>query len=356
LKAAAHPSFFMRPPKLPFALVFLIPLSVVVGMILGGWGTFFTPVLVFGLIPFLDTFLGQNTANPTTAEEKALREEKSYRMLVWLTVPTTWGLTGLTTFLTGQGVFSFVEFVGVLLSTGISSGVMGITAAHELIHRVNNRVEPALGQIALASVLYMHWGLEHVVGHHRDVATPYDPATARRGESIYRFVPRSVVGGARKAWTFEVARERRAGNQSLLHNRVFWYLLLELVLVIVIVDRFGLRGVLFFVGQSAVAVGLLEVINFVEHYGLERKKLPNGTYERVQPTHSWNAPHRLTNYFLFNLQRHSDHHAQPGKRYQLLHHAATAPQLPAGYATMVLLALVPPLWRNVLDRRLARTE
>lgn len=336
----------------PYALVYLVPLSVIVGLKLGGWFTLLAPVVVFGLIPLLDILIGLDTVNPTDEEEAALSEARSYRLLTWGCLPVQVALVLWGGHVVAHRVLSTGELIGFTLSVGISSGVLGINIAHELSHRVNERLEPLLSRIMLSTVLYMHWGLEHVVGHHRRVATTEDPATARIGESVYAFLPRTIFGGFVSAWEFEAARQKKKGR-PLWHyrNKVVSTLAVEAALIVAMALAFGPVGLVYFLVQALVAVVLLEIINYIEHYGLVREKAEDGRYAPVQPRHSWNSSNRVTNLFLFNLQRHSDHHYKPGRRYQLLRHHDQSPQLPTGYAGMVLLAVVPPLWRSVMDER-----
>jgi alkane 1-monooxygenase len=199
-------------------------------------------------------------------------------------------------------------------------------------------------------VSYLHWGIEHVSGHHRRAATPEDPATARYGEALPAFLVRSVTGSFVSAWRIEVARNERRGR-SPLGNRVLWGVVVSCGLTLAIGLALGPKAVAFFLAQSAVAIVLLETINYVEHYGLERRQIRPGVYERVTPLHSWNSSQRLTNTLLFNLQRHSDHHAHAARPYYQLRHYPESPQLPTGYAGMALLAMVPPLWRRVMNPR-----
>jgi alkane 1-monooxygenase len=192
-----------------------------------------------------------------------------------------------------------------------------------------------------------------VLGHHRAVATPDDPATSRRGESLYRFYPRTVLGGLRSAWVLE--RERCAKKQTPWWNprdRRSRYVLVLAASYVGVAWIFGPFGLALFVAQGVVAFSLLEVINYIEHYGLARRQLASGKYERVLPQHSWNSAHRVSNYYLFNLARHSDHHYLASREYDRLRHHGDAPQLPTGYVGMVILALFPPLWFHVMDKRL----
>ncbi len=338
---------------LPFCLIFLLPLSVVLGYLIGGAFHFSALVLVFVLVPLLDVLVGENRRNPAAEEELSLSERRAFRYVTWACAPVQVLLVVWGAYVVSHRTLGAVELTGFTLSVGISSGALGINVSHELIHRVNNRFEPFLGRIMLATVCYLHWAVEHIRGHHRTVATPDDPATARRGESFYAFWPRTVLGGFRSAYRIEADRPARQGTRTGgLGNAVPVYVAIELGLVAALGWAFGLGAVLFFLAQSFVAVSLLEAVNYLEHYGMERKRFEDGRYEKVAPHHSWNASHRVTNYFLFNLQRHSDHHYRPNRRYQILRDFRQSPQLPNGYAGMVLLTLVPPLWRRLMDGRL----
>jgi alkane 1-monooxygenase len=343
----------MRPEG--FLIVFFVPLSIIAGYFLGGIYTFLTPVLVFGLIPILDLIAGRYSKNPGPDQEKGLEESLIFRRITWACLPVQLGMVTWGAWIIANRPLSPLEMLGLAVSIGINSGVMGINVSHELIHRVNNRLEPLMGRMMLASVLYTHWAIEHIAGHHRNVATPGDPATARLGESFWRFLPRTVKGGFADAWRIEAARMARKNLAEWdPRNRVVLYTAAHLGILAAVFALFGIKGVIYWLVQAAVAVWLLEIVNFVEHYGLLRQKKPDGGYEPVQPVHSWNASNRLTNHFLFNLQRHSDHHYRPGRRYQLLRHFDQSPQLPTGYAGMLVLAAVPPLWRAVMDERVRR--
>ena len=333
-----------------FFIIYLLPLSVWTGYMLGGLYNFLTPLLVFGLLPFLDFVLGVNTGNPTPEEEVFLSAETSFRYVTWFCVPLQVAMVLWGAYVVTHRPMSFVELTGFVLSLGISSGAMGINVSHELVHRIDNRLEPILGRIMLATVGYVHWAPEHVKGHHRNVATPLDPATARRGQSFYSFWRQTVAGAWKSAWEIETGFLKRKGKQVWsLSNPLFRHIAAEAALIVFLWIAFGFGAVIFFVMQALIAISLLEAVNYLEHYGMERRLQADGRYEKVTPQHSWNSSHRMTNYFLFNLQRHSDHHAAPGRRYQLLRHFEESPQLPNGYAGMVLLALVPPLWRRVMD-------
>jgi alkane 1-monooxygenase len=338
--------------SLPFYLIFLVPASVVQAYVMGGIFTYSTPVWVFVVIPILDLLIGKSARNLTPEEIRRIKDEFRFKVITWLcaaaqVVMVFWGAA-----MVARGGTNLFEVIGFTVSMGTSSGVMGINVAHELQHRVNNRFEPLLSRCMLWTVAYMHWAIEHVAGHHRHVATPRDPATARFGESFYAFWPRTVVGGFKSAWEIETKRLAKNGISAVsLRNRILVYVAAEAALLLFLWIFFGFAAVLYFLGQSLVAVSLLEVVNYIEHYGLLRRPTAAGQYEPVNATHSWNADNILTNLYLFNLQRHSHHHAEPGMRYQCLKHFDESPQLPTGYAGMILLAVIPPLWRAMMDRR-----
>jgi alkane 1-monooxygenase len=337
---------------LSFYLVYLVPVSVIAGYLLGGWYTFLTPVMVFGVVPILDIVIGKDTANVPEERAREVEQILGYRTATWLCAPVQVGLVFWGAHVVSTGKLNGIEFIGFLVSMGTSSGVVGINVAHELAHRVNRKMEPLLARIMLWSVFYMHWGLEHVVGHHRMVATPHDPATAAKGESFYRFLPRTVFGSWNCAWEFEAGRLTKAGKPVWSRdNRIAMALTAQIILLVGIALIFGGHALLYWIFQAVFAISLLEIVNYIEHYGLQRRKIDAERYEPVKPWHSWNSSNWLTNRFLFNLQRHSDHHYKPGRRYQILRHHDDSPQLPTGYAGMILLAAIPPVWRSVMDPR-----
>jgi alkane 1-monooxygenase len=246
---------------------------------------------------------------------------------------------------------AFVDKLGLAVTLGIVSGI-GINAGHELGHRVENG-ERWLAKIALAQSGYGHFFVEHNRGHHVRVATPEDPASARFGEPLWAFIPRSAVGGFRSALTLERERLSRKGKTWFSRdNHLLQAWSMSVVVFGSMILVFGPVVIPYLILQAVIGIALLETVNYLEHYGLLRARRADGRYERCAPRHSWNSDRLVTNVFLLHLQRHSDHHANPGRRYQTLRSSDEAPQLPFGYATMVLLAAVPPLWRKVMDRRL----
>lgn len=312
---------------------------------------------LFVLIPLLDALAGKATANWSSDNEaQELSDQRAYRFLVMLTLPAwllllTWCTARFATMPMG-----LAGGLGWVLSTGVIGGVLAINPAHELIHK-SGRMEPACGGILLASVGYHGFKIEHVRGHHVNVATPEDSSSASLGEAAYVFVPRAIWHNARNAWQLEQKRlEQRNLSVWSWRNEMLCWTALWALFAVAVASVWGLAGLGFFLAQGLVAATTLEIINYVEHYGLQRQRLASGRYERVTHMHSWNAPQRMTNWLLFNLQRHSDHHANARRRYQALLHHDDSPQLPAGYASMLLLALVPPLWRRVMDPRVRRAR
>lgn len=305
---------------------------------------------VYTILPALDYWIGTDQHNPPESAVKALESNRFYRYLTYLYIPIqytvfVWGAWAVT-----QWDLSWFGYLGVALSVGGVGGV-GINTAHELGHK-KATLERWLSKITLAQTCYGHFFVEHNRGHHKNVATPADPASSRMGESFYSFLPRTVIGSAKSAWQLEKDRLQRQGK-SVWHwqneNLQAWAM--SVVLWGVFLAIFGWVLLPFLLIQAIYGFSLLEAVNYVEHYGLARQKLSNGRYERCQPEHSWNSNHLITNLLLYHLQRHSDHHANPTRRYQALRHYSDAPQLPSGYAGMILLAYFPPLYYRVMDHR-----
>ena len=334
----------------PFWLAYLLPPIVIISVFNRGWFTLVPIVVVFGLLPLLDWMSG---VAAIAREAPDLAFNTWFRLVTWLWVPVQLALIAWLVRTVPLEHLGPLELIGATVSVGATTGAIGMTFAHELIHR-RHGYERAFGNILLASVTYPHFAIEHVKGHHRHVGTPNDPATARLGESVYRFVPRSVRGGLSSAWQIEQRRlwEREVGTWSV-QNIMLRYAAAEVAIYVSIAIAFGPVAVAVFAGQSLFAIAVLEAINYVEHYGLLRKKSSAYEYERVKPEHSWDSPNRISNWMLINLPRHSDHHMSAAKRYQSLELLPHAPRLPGGYGAMFLLALVPPLWFRVMDPRVA---
>jgi alkane 1-monooxygenase len=311
------------------------------------------PILMFAIIPALDYIVGSDTDNPPDSALAWLQNDPFYRWATYLYLPTQYMSIVLACWVWSDGggiQTSFIDKLGLMLTVGGIGGI-AINTAHELGHK-RARAEKWLSKIALAQTCYGHFFVEHNRGHHVRVATADDPASARMGDSLYSFIARSVVGSLRSAWSLERRRFTcRGASAWTFKNDVLNAWSMSVALFALLVVWFGVGVVPWLVGQAIIGFCMLETVNYLEHYGLRRQKQPDGRYEPVRPSHSWNSDTVIANVFLFHLQRHSDHHAHPLRRYQALCHADEAPQLPAGYATMMLLAIFPPLWRRVMDPR-----
>ncbi|RQT32476.1 alkane 1-monooxygenase [Burkholderia cepacia] len=310
----------------------------------------FGPLFAFGVIPILDTLIGDDRDNPPEAVVPHLERERYYRLIVYLATLVEYVAFFACVWIVGTHALAWYDYVGFALSLGAATGI-SINTAHELGHKTD-RFERWLAKITLAPVAYGHFYVEHNRGHHVRVATAEDPASARYGESFWAFLPRTVTGSIRSAWRLEKARLERLGHSPWTwHNEVLHAWAMTVVVWGIAIVLAGKVVIPFLVIQAVYGASLLEVVNYVEHYGLGRRKLPNGRYERCTPQHSWNSNHVVTNLFLYQLQRHADHHANPTRSYQALRHFDDSPQLPAGYATMILFAYVPPLWYRVMNPR-----
>ncbi len=312
------------------------------------WG----PVFVFGIMPALDWVIGKDADNPPDSAIAYLEEDRFYRWCTYLFLPLQYASLVWACALWAAGGLSVLESVGLALTVGCVSGI-AINTAHELGHK-RKSAERWLSKIALAQTGYGHFFIEHNRGHHVRVATPEDPASARLGESFWAFLPRTVVGSLRSAWELERVRCERVGvGFWSLRNDILNAWLMTVVLFAALTAGFGLAVLPYLLIQAAFGFSLLEVVNYLEHYGLCRRKREDGRYERTEPRHSWNSNNVGSNVLLYHLQRHSDHHANPTRRYQTLRHFEEAPELPSGYATMIVLAYVTPLWRRVMDPKVS---
>jgi alkane 1-monooxygenase len=354
----ASTTSWKEPRRYLWLLAAAVPTFVYVswlGVQLTGLGVFWWigPILAFGLIPIADHLIGPDSDNPPDSVLAWLETDKFYRWATYLYLPNQYLSLVFACWLWAGGgwvTMDFTDKLGLLVMVGLTGG-LAINVAHDLGH-TREEHERRLSKIALAQTCYGHFFVEHNRGHHVRVATSEDPASARFGESIYAFIPRSVVGGFCSAWRLEATRLARMDRSPwTFSNDVLnaWALSISLFLILSVWFRPVVLPWLIF--QAIVGFCLLETVNYLEHYGLRRQKLPNGRYERVLPTHSWNSGTIITNVLLFQLQRHSDHHANPLRSYQTLRHVDEAPQLPSGYSAMLLLAFVPPLWRHVMDAR-----
>jgi alkane 1-monooxygenase len=321
---------------------------------LTGFGAiyFIGPVLVFIAFPILDIVVGLDSTNPPDSVLKYLEQDRYYRWCTYLFIPIQYAGLVLACYLWSSGDLSIVENIGLALTMGVVGGI-AINTAHELGHKRASS-EKWLSRVALAQTGYGHFFIEHNRGHHVRVATPEDPASSRLGESFWAFLPRTVKGSVSSAWEIECARLDRFGKShwNPVRNDILGAWAMTVVLFAALAVAFGPIVLPYLLVQAVIGFSLLEVVNYLEHYGLLRQKREDGRYERCLPEHSWNSNNVASNVLLYHLQRHSDHHANPTRRYQALRHVEEAPQLPTGYAGMIVLAWVPPLWRRVMDPRL----
>lgn len=357
--------------KLGFLWSYSVLAAIVGGYYLGGpnWAVAGI-VYVYGVLPLLDLLLGEDHSNVPNHEIDGLLKDRFFDVLVYSFVYLQYALLIWGGYVLLHDPLAVWQKISLMVSIGLFGGTI-INVAHELIHR-SSAVARFHANMALASVCYLHWGLEHVHGHHRHVATPHDPATSRRGQTLYAFWWQSLVGGYRSAWQTEAGLLAKEGKKVWsFQNSMFGFALWPVLLCVALVGTFSLLqagGMLqadanlwlipaFFVVQSLVAILLLESVNYIEHYGIVRAQLATKPgqpvrYERVNPLHSWNASQIASNWVLFQLQRHSDHHTYAARPYQVLRHFDESPQLPHGYALMILIATLPPLWFRVMDPRL----
>ena len=324
----------------PFVFLALVPL----GGWLGGAWTFLAAVATPLCLASLDAALGEEESPAHLAVGQTPRWLPRTYIVLQLAA-TAWAAISVT-----RSATSLLEAMGLAVSTGLTTGVFGFVAAHEMIHSRSSH-ERALGLTLLGSVFYMHFRIAHVYGHHRRAATSDDPASARLGEGLYAFLARSIAGQFVEAWTFEAQRRRRHGRAVIgAGNRMVRYLALQATFLVAIA-LVSVRAALFLVAVAVVAIVLLESFNYVAHYGLSRRTGNDGHVERLGPRHSWNSSRRMNNAALFNMGRHSDHHRIMTRSYERLEPLDEAAELPWGYAGALLSATVPPLWRHIMDPR-----
>ncbi|WP_238993536.1 alkane 1-monooxygenase [Nocardioides caldifontis] len=309
---------------------------------------FFGPVFVFVLIPLVDLVVGRDPDNPPDEVLEALEEDRYYRWVTYAFIPVQYLCLFWTAWMISRPHLDVADRVGLAVNAGIVAGI-AINTAHELGHKRESH-ERWFARICLAQTFYGHFFIEHNRGHHVRVATPEDPASSRLGENVWEFLPRTVVGSLRSAWALERRRlTRKGGNHLTLRNDVVNAWAMSVVLWGGLLAVFGLGLLPYLVLQALVGIWLLESVNYLEHYGMRRQRLESGRYERVDPSHSWNSNNIGTNVLLYHLQRHSDHHANPTRRYQTLRDFPESPVLPTGYAGMIVLTWVPAVWRAVMD-------
>jgi alkane 1-monooxygenase len=347
------------PPQTPYArissaLPFWLSLGMVpmaaFGMVFGGWATALLPLYSWALFMLLDALTGLNpdNADPQTPEAQIFGHKLI--TLIWFPVQALI-LVAMLVYVPQADHLGTGEKIALFFGMGVVSGTIGINYSHELMHQ-KSRVERWMADLLLASVLYSHFRSEHLRVHHLHVGTPRDPVTARYNEGFHRFFPRVLIQCQASAWKAEAAMLARKSLPRHNHANPYWrYAVLQTGFLILAIALGGWSGLGLFLIQAFTAIWQLELVNYIEHYGLTRRHLGGGKYEHVLPRHSWNASHRASNWLLINLQRHSDHHYKPDRRFPLLqtYSEDEAPQLPFGYPLMTMAAMVPPLWRRVMN-------
>ncbi len=348
------PAHRMRIRALRYAVAFTGPALAWYGLLNTGLATWALPIYGFVLIPVLELVIPADRRQLSAEEESAALNDPLYDLLVLAFVPVQWATLVLFLFRVNEPGLAGWEVAGRIATMGLMCGVYGINVAHELGHR-KSKWERDMARTLLLSSLYMHFIIEHNRGHHKRVGTPDDPASARFGEWIYAFWPRTILLSLTSAWHIEVERLRREGRTVFgMRNEMLQALAIQVALVAGIGWFFGAAVLLAFLAAALIGILLLETVNYIEHYGLGRPVNERGTFGRVQHYHSWNSDHLLGRLMLFELTRHSDHHYMASRPYQVLRSWDDGPELPTGYPGSMVLSLIPPLWRRVMDPRVRR--
>lgn len=341
---------------LKYLSAYLVPLCAIIGVFLQGPWSFLTPVYAFIFVPILELLFPVNDTNISDEEKQQKSKLHWTDFLLYLNIFIVFGIIYLTVSTLSSSYVVLYEMIGLVFSCGVVIGSNGINVAHELGHR-NSKIEQFLGKLLLLPALYMHFFIEHNFGHHLNAATPEDPATAKYNQPLYHFWFTSITRQYTSAWRIQMKLLKGEKRSFLSYkNDMLWYTIFQLAYLYAGYYFFGSIGlqVLFFAGISGFL--LLETINYIEHYGLLRKKRESGRYERVREVHSWNSNHVFGRIMLFELTRHSDHHYRANKKYQLLDYHESSPQLPYGYPTSMVLALFPPIWFKVMNKRVPEDQ
>jgi alkane 1-monooxygenase len=321
-----------------------------------GWVCFLPLLWTYVLIPFVELFLQPDTENMEQAEEEVARLDNRFDYLLYAVVFFQYASVILFLFSLQTPGLTWVDYTGRIFSMGLLCGIFGINVGHELGHRPG-KLEQFLAKMLLLSSQYLHFFIEHNKGHHKRVATAEDPASSRLGESLYAFYPRTILYSYLGAWQIANKETVRKGNDIIsLHNEMVRYTLIQFSFLVLIGYFFGLQLLLYYWLAAAIGIGLLEAVNYIEHYGLSRKEIAPGKYERAMPVHSWNSNHLLGRLMLFELSRHSDHHYLASRKFQVLRHHDDAPQMPTGYPGMMILAHLPPLFFYVMKKQMKKLD
>lgn len=338
-----------------YLLAYSMPAAAFAGLYYQGvWapGSIYVGFLV---VPVLELALPRATQNLTPEQETVKTDAWFFDALLYLNIPMLYGLVIYYFQTLTHASLAISEIIGLTFNIGLIVGTIGINVAHELGHRESKTAQFA-AKILLIPTLYMHFFIEHNRGHHKNVATPLDPASARKGESLYAFWIRSVIGSYRNAWRLERERLQKSEQSYLsFHNEMLRFQCIQVVYLLVVGLVWGWTMIGFAIAIGILGFLMLESVNYIEHYGLQRRQLPGGRYEPISPRHSWNSDHQLGRILLYELTRHSDHHYKSTRKYQVLRHIDESPQLPMGYPGAILLSLMPPLWFRIMDNRITPT-
>jgi alkane 1-monooxygenase len=341
----------MKNTKWKYLAVYITPLVVIFSLYSENYWSYFSVLFVFGIIPFVELFTKKDQSNLSPLEEEKASKNSIYDWILFGLVPMQYGIFFYFLYQMSNDQISLFTKIGYTIALGISCGVLGINAAHELGHRTSKK-EQLMSKLLLITSLYLHFFIEHNRGHHKNVSTDHDPASSKYGETVYAFYFRSIIMGWLSAWKLE--QQKLMINHKKFwswHNEMIRFQVYQLVFIILIIIFFGVQTTLFFMVAALIGILLLETVNYIEHYGLRRTK-KGERYERTLPIHSWNSNHPIGRLLLLELSRHSDHHFIASRKYPLLRHHDESPQMPTGYPGMMLLTFIPPLWFYVMHKKI----
>jgi alkane 1-monooxygenase len=339
-----------------YLLVLVFPLVGLLSIKAQGWWLYSVVILSFAIVPALELIFPPQDKNLSLKEEELYKNHWLFSFVIYLIIPFHFYFLYLFLEILSTQSLALFETIGLIASMGVFCGAFGINVAHELGHR-NERYHKIAANALLITSLNTHFYIQHNRGHHRFVATPKDPETALLNENVYAFWFRSVITGYAHAWNIEKQELRKKGKSFIsISNGMLIYQLVQLAFLSFIYIQFGIISLLGFIAAALIGILMLATINYIEHYGLLRKEISPGKYEKVLPQHSWNSNHLLGRLILFELSRHSDHHYKASRKYQILKHHADSPQMPTGYPGMMLLSFLPPLWFKIMNPRVTNAS
>ena len=341
----------MKINTLKYLFVYTVPVIILLSLWSANLWSYFALVFIFGFIPFVELFTKGSTKNLTSKEEEKAKDNMFFDIILYGLVPLQYFILVYFLIQLGDNTLPLYTKIGMIICYGLACGGIAINTGHELGHR-NTWYEQLMSKSMLLSTLYMHFFIEHNRGHHNNVSTDHDPASSRYNESIYSFYPRSIIGGWKSAFNLE-AKKLTIQNKRVWswHNEMLRFQFIQIALITTIALVFSLETMVCFIVGAIIGILILETVNYIEHYGLRRIKVGN-RFERTKPIHSWNSNHPLGRILLLELTRHSDHHYISSTKYQTLKHFDNSPQMPTGYPGMMVLALCPPLWFRIMNKRI----